>query len=111
MASDDGGMTDAAVHHIPPETSILAGALTAVLIKGEATDRLVRELASRTGETITEAVRRAAEERLSRLEPRRGRVDRAKLAQALAYVAALPRTNAHLIDDETIGHDDDGHFD
>ena len=83
----------------------------AVLIKDEATDRLVRDLAARTGETITEAVRKAAEERLSRLEPRRGRVDRAKLAQALAYFEALPSTNAHLSDDEIIGYNHDGHFD
>ncbi|MBS1849174.1 MAG: type II toxin-antitoxin system VapB family antitoxin [Actinobacteria bacterium] len=42
----------------------------AVNIKDPETDRLARELASVTGETITEATRRAIEERLARVRAR-----------------------------------------
>ena len=83
----------------------------AVLIKDPEADRIIRELASRTGETITEAVRKAAEQRLAGLPPKKGRIDRAKLAEAQAYFDALPRANEHLSDDEIIGYNDEGHFD
>jgi hypothetical protein len=39
----------------------------AINIKDDATDALARELAQRTGETLTAAVRRAIEERLERV--------------------------------------------
>ncbi len=55
----------------------------AILIKDPETDRIVRELAARTGETITEAVRKAAEERTRSLQDRPGRVDRARLDETL----------------------------
>lgn len=45
----------------------------ALHIKDEQTDRLARELASATGESITVAARRAIEERLARVRAR-GRV-------------------------------------
>lgn len=84
----------------------------ALLIKDPETDRIVRELAARTGESLTEAVKVAARQRLDRLPPRRrGRVDRVALAEAQAYFNALPRMNEHLSDDEILGYNDEGHFD
>ena len=83
----------------------------AVLIKDPETDLLIRRLAARTGETITEAVRKAAELRLSSLPPQRRRIDRDKLAEAQAYFASLRPLGEHLGDDEIAGYNDDGHFD
>lgn len=83
----------------------------AVLIKDPEADRLVRELAARTGETITEAVRKAAEERLARLPAKKGRIDWAALREGQAYFASLPRLNEGLTDDEILGYNDEGHFD
>jgi antitoxin VapB len=82
----------------------------AVLIRDSETDLVIRKLAARTGETITEAVRKAAELRLSTLPAVGKRIDRAKLAQAQAYFASLPRVNAHLSDDDLLGYNDEGHF-
>jgi antitoxin VapB len=83
----------------------------AVLIRDPEADRLIRELAGRCGETITEAVRKAVEQRLARTPPRKGRVDRDKLAAAHAYFDALPRQNEHLTNNEIIGYNEEGHFD
>jgi antitoxin VapB len=80
----------------------------AVLIKDAEADRIIRELAARTGETITEAVKIAAAERLTRLPPQRGRIDKAKLEQTLARIRSYPRINDHLTDDEIIGYDENG---
>ena len=43
----------------------------ALSIKDPETDRLARALAEATDESITEAIRRALEERLTRVAPRR----------------------------------------
>lgn len=108
----------------------------AILIKDRDTDRIVRELAARTGETITDAVKHAAQERLNRLPPpqeptiaeryeqalayRRARlgpnrpgssIDREALAEFLAKLDCMPRINEHLTDDEIMGYNDEGHFD
>lgn len=83
----------------------------AVLIRDQEADRLIRELALRSGESITEAVRRAVQQRLDRMPPKRGRVDREKLAEAQAYFDRLPRQNEHLTDNEVLGYNDEGHFD
>jgi antitoxin VapB len=80
-----------------------------VLIKDEDTDRVVRELAARTGETLTQAVKIAAQERLARLPPPpAGRIDREKLERTLAEIRAYRRINDHLTDDEIIGYDENG---
>ena len=79
----------------------------AVLIEDAEVDRVIRELASRTGETITQAMKVAAEERLARLAaaptPRSGSVDRQRLDRIIAEFRAHsihdPRT-----DDEIIGY-------
>lgn len=83
----------------------------AVLIRDPEADRLIRQLADRCNETITEAVRTAVRQRLASLPPKGGRVDRAKIAAAQAYFDGLPRANAHLTDDQIVGYNDDGHFD
>jgi antitoxin VapB len=80
-----------------------------LMIKNAATDRVVREMARQTGETIADAVRIAAEERLARLpKPNRtGSIDHEKLERILAKFRAHrvedPRT-----DDEIIGYDENG---
>lgn len=79
-----------------------------ILIKDPETDRIVRELAARTGKTITEAVRTAAERELSDLRPRKGRIDRAKVEKLLAEIDAMPKINNDLSDDEIIGYDENG---
>ncbi len=83
----------------------------AVLIKDPETDCLIRELAARTGETLTEAVKKAAQQRLAGLGPKRGRIDWEGLAKVQAELDALPKINEHLTDDEIIGYNDEGHFD
>ena len=79
----------------------------AVLIKDRETDRIVRALAARTGETITEAVRKAAEYRLASLPPVKKQVDRAKIMTLLAQIDALPR-GEQISADEAIGYDEHG---
>jgi antitoxin VapB len=78
-----------------------------VIIKNQTTEKKIRRLAKRTGETLTQAVERAVDERLARLPPRqkKGRIDRARLAELLAYFDSLPKTNEHLTDEEIIGYD------
>jgi antitoxin VapB len=83
----------------------------AILIKDEETDRAVRELAARTGESLTDAVKNAAKARLAQLPPKTGRVDREGLARAQAYFNTLAPANEHLTDDEIIGYNDEGHLD
>jgi antitoxin VapB len=80
-----------------------------VFIKKPEAEAKIRELAARTGESITEAVERAVDDRLTKLGPprRKGRVDREKLAEVLAYFDSLP------VDDprspnEIIGYDEHG---
>jgi antitoxin VapB len=81
-----------------------------VIIKNAATEAKIRKLAKRTGETLTQAVDRAVDERLAKTVParRKGRVDRAKLEKVLAYFRSLPKQNEHLTDDEIIGYDEHG---
>jgi antitoxin VapB len=77
-------------------------------IKDPQTDRLVRELAQSTGETITQAVEVAVAERLDRL--RAGRPSR-RLADELDRIAlrcaALPLLDTRS-DDEILGYDERG---
>jgi antitoxin VapB len=81
-----------------------------VFIKNPATEAKIRQLAERTGESLTEAIDHAVDERLGRLGPtrRRGRVNRRKLAKLLAYFNSLPKVNEGLTDEEIIGYDENG---
>lgn len=78
----------------------------ALSIKSDAADRLARELAATTGESITEAVTKALEERLER-----ERRDRSGLAQRLRRLSqeagALPLLDDRP-EDEILGYDDRG---
>jgi antitoxin VapB len=81
----------------------------ALSLKDKETDRLAREVALLTGETLTDAVRIALAERLQRERLRRGQVDR--LADQLAVLgdecAALPDLDTRS-PDEIVGYDETG---
>ena len=81
-----------------------------VIIKNPATEAKIRKLAERTGESLTDAIDQAVEERLERLGParRKGRVNRKRLAELLAYFDSLPKINEHLTNEEIIGYDESG---
>ena len=81
-----------------------------VIVKNPATEAKIRKLAARTGESLTEAIDHAVEERLERLGPakRKGRVNRKRLAELVAYFNSLPKINEHLTDEEIIGYDENG---
>lgn len=80
----------------------------ALNIKDEGTDRLVRELAAETGETITAAVTVAVRERLERL---RGAVPRERRRQELTRIAnrsAQRQVRDDRDAEEIIGYGPDG---
>jgi len=80
----------------------------ALNIKDPATDRLARELAAATGESITVAARIAIEERLARIRhQRRAR----RPADALDEILARGRARQlldHRTEDEILGYGPDG---
>jgi antitoxin VapB len=70
----------------------------------------IRKLAKRTGETLTDAVERAVEDRLARVRPRerkKGRIDRKRLAELLKYFDSLP-VDDHRSHEEIVGYDEHG---
>jgi antitoxin VapB len=81
-----------------------------IFIKKPEAEAKIRELAALTGETLTDAIEKAVDDRLANIapQPRKGRVDHKKLAEVLAYFDSLPKTNEHLTDDEIVGYDDSG---
>jgi antitoxin VapB len=79
-----------------------------ISIKNEKTERLARELARATGESLTTAIGRALEERLERIEERRSPADRLALARAvMRRVDALPVLDDRPAD-QILGFDDNG---
>lgn len=83
----------------------------ALSIKNPETEKLARELARRTGESITEAITAALRERLSRERARRRHPDLAQRLKAITdRVAALPTLDTRNAD-EVLGYDDRGLFD
>lgn len=77
-------------------------------IKDPATEKSVRELAAMTGETVTTAVRRAAEERLQRVRRSRGgRGLAAELVEIGRRCASLPDLDTRTAD-EILGYDEHG---
>jgi antitoxin VapB len=85
----------------------------ALNIKSKETDRLARELAAATGESITEAVTKAVAERLDRC---RQQSDAAKARRAAAIHAIVERARKlPVLDDrspdEIMGYNDKGHWD
>ncbi len=85
----------------------------ALNIKSRETDRLARELAALTGESITDAVRRAIEQRLRH---ERGRSDaererrRRKLMEIADRIARYPVLDSRS-EDEILGYNEFGTFD
>lgn len=81
-----------------------------ILIKRPETEDKIRELADRTGETITDAVDRAVEERLAKVGTRKraGRVDWQRLEKLVSKVRSSPPINEQLTDDEIVGYDEFG---
>lgn len=81
----------------------------ALSLKDKETDRLAREVAALTGETLTDAIRRALAERLER--ERLGRGGSAQLAERLMEIgrhcAALPDIDMRS-QDEILGYDETG---
>jgi len=82
----------------------------ALSLKDPETDRLAREVARLTGESLTEAVRKALAERLDRERLRRGK-PRKRIAERLKEIAqhcaALPDYDTRS-PDEIIGYDENG---
>jgi antitoxin VapB len=68
-----------------------------ISIKNERTERLARQLAAETGESMTHAITTALEERLERVEQRRTPAEKLALVRTiLGRVDALP-----VLDDRT----------
>jgi antitoxin VapB len=81
--------------------------LVALNIKDPETDRLARELAKATGETVTDAVKHAVEERLMRL-PQKGKRSLAEeLMEIGRHCAAAPEFDPRSAD-EILGYDENG---
>ena len=77
-------------------------------IKDAEADRLARRLARLTGESITETVKAALRDRLEHEQRRRGKqIDRARIDEIVAGIAALPVVDARS-PEELIGYDDAG---
>ena len=82
----------------------------ALSIRDGETDRLARELASLTGETMTRAIRIALEERLARERRARAVRDRERFERIVALIdeyAALPVLDDRPAD-EILGYDEHG---
>jgi antitoxin VapB len=81
----------------------------ALSLKDPETDRLAREVAKLTGESLTEAVRKALAERLERERRKRGRAKSLvkRLNEIALHCAALPDYDTRT-PDEIIGYDDKG---
>jgi antitoxin VapB len=81
----------------------------ALSVKDKETDRLAREVAALTGETLTDAIRKALAERLERERLRRGQSNRVadRLMEIGKHCAALPDIDARSAD-EILGYDETG---
>jgi len=82
----------------------------AILIKDREADQLIRILAERTGESITDAVKQAVRERLQHVPLNEDEIAgrKRRLAELYAYFDSLPAINEHLTDEEILGYDDNG---
>ena len=77
-------------------------------IKDPAAEKFVRELAAAAGESVTTAIRRAAEERLQRVRRQQsGRSLAAEILEIGKRCAALPDLDARTAD-EILGYDEYG---
>lgn len=77
-------------------------------IKNEATERLARQVANETGESLTEAIQKSLEERWERLKRRhRSSILSSQLEDLLRRVDALPTLDARS-ENEILGYGEDG---
>ncbi len=77
-------------------------------IKNETTERLARQVAEATGESITEAIQKSLAERWGRLkERRRGRILAQQVDDILRRVDALPTLDPRS-PDEILGYNEHG---
>jgi antitoxin VapB len=80
----------------------------AISIKSIETERLAREVAARTGESLTGAIQKALEERLERLQrQRRSQILADQLQDILRRVDRLPILDSRT-PDEILGYDEHG---
>ena len=80
----------------------------ATSIKSIETEQLAREIAAKTGESLTGAIQKALEERLERLKNnRRSQALAAQLDDILRRVDEMPDLDSRT-PDEIIGYDEDG---
>jgi antitoxin VapB len=80
----------------------------AISIKSVETERLAREVAAKTGESLTEAIRKALQERLERLrEERRHQIVMSQLDDILRRVDQLPILDSRS-PEEILGYDEHG---
>ncbi len=80
----------------------------AISIKSIQTEHLAREIAAKTGETLTGAIQKALEERLERLKTnRRNQALAMQLDDILRRVDEMPDLDSRT-PDEIIGYDENG---
>ena len=80
----------------------------ALSIKDAETERLARQVARETDESLTEAIRRSLKERLQRLRPRNhARLTREKLNDIFRRIDALPNVDART-ENEILDYDEHG---
>jgi len=79
-----------------------------ISIKSMETERLVREIAAKTGESLTGAIQKALEERLERLKgQRRSQILTSQLEEILRRVDQLPILDSRPAD-EIVDYDEHG---
>jgi antitoxin VapB len=82
----------------------------ALSIRNPKTERLARQLAGETGETITEAITKALEDRLLRVSGRKAKRDLvAEIMEVVRRCSALPDADTRTVD-EILGYDEQGGF-
>ena len=79
-----------------------------ISIKNDETERLIRQLAELTGETLTEAIRLSLIERYDRVRRTRSRPKLAEELNDIAMRCARRPIVSPLTDDEILGYDEFG---
>jgi antitoxin VapB len=80
----------------------------ALSIKNDETERLARQVARETGESLTEAIQKALRERLERLKVGRGnRILASQIEDLLRRVDGLPVLDSRP-EEEILGYDEHG---
>jgi antitoxin VapB len=82
----------------------------ALSVKNETAERLARQVAAETGESLTEAIIRSLEERLERLKGRRSAPDLIETLRAIGRrCSTLPDLDTRSAE-EILGYDEKGAF-